>query len=151
MKNDFSICIGGPELLPRVGPLWEQLRDHHAALAPRWAGTLAKSFEDRRVGLIEKGVEGICVVLASQEHNDIGYCVSTIIAGGEGEIDSLYVTPACRGAGIGKKLMKNTMEWFAGKSVEAITVDVIEGNDAARKFYEAFGFGVRTIRMRYLG
>jgi hypothetical protein len=88
MQDDkpISIVIGGPDLLSRVGPLWEQLRDHHAALAPRWAGTLAKSFEERRIGLIKKGVGGVCVVLASQGSNDIGYCVSTIIAGGEGEI-----------------------------------------------------------------
>jgi hypothetical protein len=45
--------------------------------------------------------------------------------------------------------MERTMEWFAARSIEGITVDVIEGNEDARKFYE--GFGVRTTRMRYLG
>jgi ribosomal protein S18 acetylase RimI-like enzyme len=150
MKNDFSLTVGGPELLQRVGPLWIQLRDHHAALAPQWADTLAKSFEERRVGLIEKGAGGLCVVLASQEGNDVGYCISTIITSHEGEIDSLYVMPALRNNGIGKSLMAKTMEWFASKSIKTITVDVIAGNEAVQKFYEKFRFSARTTRLRYL-
>ena len=141
MKDDFSISIGGPELLPRVGPLWIQLRDHHAALAPRWAGSLARSFEERKVELIKKGVGGVCVVLASANGKDVGYCVSTMVAGGEGEIDSLYVVTDWRKHGVGKTLMEKTMEWFESKSIAAITVDVIEGNNAAKTFYEQFGFG----------
>ncbi|HEY1685113.1 MAG TPA: GNAT family N-acetyltransferase [Tepidisphaeraceae bacterium] len=149
MKN-VSITEGGTELLDRVGPLWNELRDHHAQLAPRWAATLARSFEQRRIELVNKGSGGILVVLAEQDGRDIGYGVSTIVSDGSGEIDSVYVAADWRGSGVGAAIMQKTMEWFASKSVRAITVDVIEGNEAAKKFYEGFGFGLRTMRMRRL-
>ena len=148
MKHSL-ITVGGTEFLDRVGPLWLALRDHHARLAPQWAETLAKSFEERRAGLIAKGSGGLRVVLASANGQDIGYCLSTIIAGGEGDIDSFYVAEDFRGRGVGKTLLEKTLEWFAENRITSITVDIIAGNTEAQKFYERHGFALRTARLRY--
>ena len=40
---------GGPEVLDAIGPLWEQLRDHHAAVCPAFRSRLAgMTFSQRR-------------------------------------------------------------------------------------------------------
>lgn len=149
--QNHSILTGGPELLDRVASLWLALRAHHAALAPQWAPTLHHSFEDRRAGLIAKAAGGMLIVLASANGKDIAYCLSTIFANREGEIDSFYVSDNFRSQGIGKLLLDKTMHWFADQSVNSITVDVLAGNAAAQKFYQQHGFALRTARLRYIG
>ena len=147
-QNEYSLLSGGIELLDRVGPLWSQLRLHHADLAPQWsASLLASSFEERRAGLVGKAARGLLVSLATSRGQDIGYCVSTITADGTGEVDSLYVIPSRRGGGVGHALMSAAMTWFGGQSVRSIIVEVISGNDAAEQFYARYGFLPRTVRL----
>jgi diamine N-acetyltransferase len=149
MNDNFSISIGGPELLDRVAPLWEIHRQHHAALAPQWAKTLARCFDDRRTTLLAKATGGLLVVLATQDNQDIGYCVSTIGSNAQGEIDSFHVLSSHRSRGIGTALMSRTMEWFKSKSITDIAIDVLAGNDAAERFYTRHGFSPRTIRLQH--
>ena len=148
-NDDFSLVNGGAELLDRVGPLWSQLRHHHADLSPRWrASLLATAFEERRTGLIDKGARGLLVSVATTRcGQDIGYCVSTITGKGTGDVDSLYVVPSQRGRGVGDALMSAAIDWFGGHSVGSIFVEVIEGNDAAQRFYARYGFLPRTARL----
>ena len=104
LQEDVSLLNGGPELLDRVEPLWSQLRRHHADLAPRWSPSLlAISFEERRAELVGKGQ--LLVSIATHQARDIGYCVSTITSDAIGEVDSLYVIPSHRGAGVGHSLL----------------------------------------------
>ena len=148
LHEDVSLLSGGAELLDRVEPLWSQLRRHHADLARQWsASLLAGSFEERRAGLVGKGAGGLLIWLATSRGQDIGYCVSTITADGTGEVDSLYVIPSQRGAGIGHALMKEAMDWFGRQSVRSIVIEVISGNDAAQRFYARYGFLPRTVRL----
>ena len=131
-----------------MAPLWLQLRQHHADLAPQWRDNLlATTFEQRRAGLISKAAAGLLVLLATSGGDDIGYCVSTIAADRTGEVDSLYVTPTHRGRGVGHALMSETMIWFGKRSARSIALDVITGNDAALRFYKHYGFAPRTVRM----
>lgn len=148
MPTDHSFTAGGAELLGRVEPLWLQLRRHHASLAPQWAAELlAKSFDERRDALIVKAGAGLLVLLATVPGRDLGYCVSTVTAGGQGEVDSLFVVPAHRGLGIGHALMSRTMEWFGEQSARPIVVDLMGGNEAAQRFYVRHGFHPRTVRL----
>jgi hypothetical protein len=100
----FQILSGGPELLDRIGPLWNCLREHHAGIAPRWSAEMrAKSFERRKGDLLSKGSGGMLVLIATTEGADSGYCVGTIDQKGDGEIDSLFVDGAFRRKGIGAR------------------------------------------------
>jgi ribosomal protein S18 acetylase RimI-like enzyme len=148
-QDDFSLLTGGAELLDRIDPLWSQLRRHHADLAPQWsASLLATSFQERRAGLVGKGVRGVLVSLATWDGQDIGYCVSTVTSDATGEVDSLYVIPSHRGSGVGHALMSTAMDWFGRRSVRSIVVDVISGNDAAQRFYARYGFLPRSTAYR---
>ena len=151
LHDDFVLLTGGAELFDRVGPLWSELRRHHADLSPRWsASLLAITFEQRRADLVGKGTRGLLVCVATTTTpggQDIGYCVSTITAERAGEVDSLYVIPSQRGCGVGHALMSAALDWFGGQSVGSIVVDVINGNEAAQQFYARYGFLPRTVRM----
>ncbi len=147
--TDYSLTAGGAELLDRVGPLWLQLRQHHAEVSPRWAAQLlAMSFDERQAGLIAKATAGMLVLLATVGDRDVGYCVSTVTADGQGEVDSLYVIPTHRKLGIGHAMMSRTLQWFGQQSVRAISVEVIIGNESALPFYARYGFHPRTLRLR---
>ncbi len=146
--SSCTLVTGGAELLDRIGPLWLELRRHHAEMSPEWAAALlAAQFDRRRTGLIEKSAGGMFVVLASTANDIVGYCVSTIDADRRGEVDSLYVTTAHRRAGIAVAMMDMTMKWFDRAAVRSIAVEVMSGNDAATRLYERFGFRQRTVRL----
>ena len=70
----------------------------------------------------------------------IGYCVSSIDKWLTGEIDSIFVTPQCRGQGIGTTLMEKALEWLNSKGAKKKIVSVAVGNEQAYVFYEQFGF-----------
>jgi ribosomal protein S18 acetylase RimI-like enzyme len=154
INDAVSIAAGGPELLHRIGPLWRDLRAHHAALAPLWRdGLLAATFDGREAELLGKSAAGggeLLVLLASVGERPIGYCVCTLTATGDGEVDSLYVDPAFRRRGVARELMSRAMDWLHGHSPTSIVVDVLACNDEARRLYERYGFHARTLRMRYV-
>src|SRR5436309_16128013 len=110
---DISTVAGGNELLDRVGPLWSELRSHHAEMFAKWReDLLAATFEQRKAGLIKKGTKGLLVLLAVSGRRDVGYCVCTINENGQSEIDSIYVTEGHRHRGIGKASMEEAMAWL---------------------------------------
>jgi ribosomal protein S18 acetylase RimI-like enzyme len=149
LTTDYSLITGGSELLGRVGPLWLQLRQHHAQVSPHWSEQLLKvTFNQRRDGLIAKASSDMLVLLAVEDDQDIGYCISTIAAQGYGEIDSLFVSPNYRKMGIGHALMTQSLDWFREKNVTTITLDVMVGNEAAWPFYARYGFHPRTVELR---
>jgi len=150
-SDGISLVFGGAELLGRIEPLWLELRRHHAELAPLWGPELlAATFESRRDGLRSKGANGLIVLLAVADGQDAGYCVGTVDALRRGELDSLFVTAPQRGRGIGRALTREALLWLGARSVGAIVVDVLSGNERALRLYEGFGFRARTVRMLYL-
>ena len=147
----MRIECGAAEQFDRVRPLWLELRQHHAEIAPLWRpGLLAASFEDRREGLLRKAVNGLAVLLATMDGRDAGYCICTIDADRQGEVDSLYVMAEHRRRGLGRALMREAMRWLGDRPTSGIIVDVLSGNDAAMRLYESFGFHARTVRLRHV-
>lgn len=150
LHEGVTIVSGAGELLDRLRPLWLELRQHHADIAPRWrAELLAASFEDRMDGLLRKSANGLAVLLATADGRDVGYCVCTVDADRQGEVDSLYVSAGFRQRGVGRALMCQAMLWLEGRPTSAIVVDILSGNDAAIRLYESFGFHTRTVRLRH--
>ena len=144
----LEVVTGGPELLDRIEPLWQGLREHHAAIAPTWAGELrGKSFDQRKWELLARGNAAILVLIAIADGTDCAYCVGTIDQKGDGEIVSLFVDEPCRGRGIGSALVRQAMQWFAAHGVASVGVELIAGNDQAARFYERAGFESRSVRM----
>jgi ribosomal protein S18 acetylase RimI-like enzyme len=122
-----------------IRPLWEGLNEHHLVRSPNFRGHYEQmTFEARKKDLLKK--EHLHVILAVRDGEPIGYCVCTISAEGDGEIDSIFVADGYRRSGIGEELMRRAIAWLDAGGAKKKIVAVAAGNEAAIPFYESFGF-----------
>lgn len=75
----------------------------------------------------------------------VGYCISSINKGLEGEIDSIFVAYEYRKLDLGDKLMRNALEWLDKNKVKTRTIGVIDGNEEVLRFYKKYGFYKRIM------
>lgn len=62
-------------------------------------------------------------------------------------IDDLCVDAACRGQGIGEALFRYVLEQAAAYGCADVTLNVWEGNDGAKRFYEKMGMRPKETQM----
>lgn len=66
-------------------------------------------------------------------------------------MDGIVVDPACRGLGLGSKLLSHIIAYASENQYQKVRLDVIDSNPRARKLYDEKGFlPVRTDRFPYL-
>jgi RimJ/RimL family protein N-acetyltransferase len=103
-----------------------QYRNEVTFTAAQWRRRLrahaqfAAMIDDRMVGLIG----------AQREKSDSVY------------LYSLWLEPAVRHRGLARELLTAALAWARGERVNAVTLRVDAGNDAARNVYESLGFAV---------
>ena len=64
---------------------------------------------------------------------------------------AMWLHPALRGSGAASALVQSVLAWAEGRGASSVRLDVIEGNDRARRLYERHGFratGHITVRPR---
>jgi ribosomal protein S18 acetylase RimI-like enzyme len=150
----MRIVRGGPSDIDRLEPLWLAMVAHHLECAP--AAASVREFRApeetwrRRRARYEAWIEerDATLLLALDDGGDaVGYAFVRVV-GGEatlqtadrvGELQSLAVLPAARGAGAGTALIDATFEHLRGLGIREISLAVLDGNDAARRLYERFG------------
>ena len=142
--------IGGADLLPRIEPLWCELRDLHYSRSLHFSELVGDmEFESRRVGLLDKSTGGHMLVqivsLTGPDQKDVAYCVSTIMLNGIAEIDSIYVAEGHRSKGLGGTLLKGALDWIDEHDVKEVRASVIWGNEEALPFYQHHGLFPRNI------
>lgn len=64
-------------------------------------------------------------------------------------VDDLCVDESRRGAGLGRLLFAHVLEEAARMGCTDVTLNVWQGNDKARAFYEKMGMFVRETRLEY--
>lgn len=77
-----------------------------------------------------------------------GYCNLRVLAG-EGEVQRIAVSPQHRRKGLARAMMDAMMEDAKKQQVTAISLEVREGNLAARSLYEVYGFLAEAMRKNY--
>jgi diamine N-acetyltransferase len=143
--------IGGADLLPRIEPLWCELRDLHSSRSAHFSDMVRDmEFDSRRLGLLEKSFGGhilvqIISLSGSAEPSDVAYCVSTIGLNGMAEIDSIFVSEGYRNKGLGGKLIRGALEWIDEHDVKEVRTSVVWGNEEVLPFYERHGLYPRSI------
>ncbi len=88
------------------------------------------------------------IVAAKMDEEIIGYCI-VYYALDEAEIARIAVSSHCRRQGAGRKILDYTKALCIQKNVTRLLLDVREGNQAARMFYENYGFTVDGIRKNF--
>jgi GNAT superfamily N-acetyltransferase len=80
----------------------------------------------------------------------VAYCVSSIDGDLKGAVDSIFVTAAHRGTGIGTRLMEDAMGWMDGLGVKNRMLTAIVGNESVHAFYDRFGFRPKHVILERL-
>lgn len=145
MRVIFDIPYGRIEMLRE---LWEKNRRYHEECSEYFKESYRSLQFDERIrffGGLDPGAVKISV--AEEDSECIGYCISTI-TNGAGEIASLHVEEARRGAGIGKELVRQHIQWMQEKSCTVIGVSVSQENESTIGFYQQLGFYPNTLYMQ---
>jgi L-amino acid N-acyltransferase YncA len=58
----------------------------------------------------------------------------------KGKVVAVYVSPKTRGSGTGKKLIEEIIHLAKELGIEQIMLDVVSGNEPAKRLYEKIGF-----------
>jgi len=151
---EIKYISGDTQLLDRIRPLWQKLNDHHQFISTYFTEGFAKfSFDTRKKYLLEEAEKGefrVDIAIDKNTDRDIGYCITTAVPKGKGELESIFVVGKYRELGIGRELIKRALEWLDGFDLQEKVVEVAYGNEQAFDFYKEFGFYPRktTLRMK---
>ena len=149
MNESIKILSGGPELLDRISPLWEEIKKYHVEKSLHFSKDMnSKSYVARKKELTSKA-KYLRVDIANnpKEKKDVGYCISTIDNNNRGEVDSLFIEGPYRRQGIGKKLIEMALTWLNNKGAVDNSIYVASGNEEVIDFYKSFGFYPRGIHL----
>ena len=101
------------------------LKGHEA----RWADTITNKQSNHRVFLAENDDKIVGFVLPSIREDDAGY------------IKALYVLPDAQGSGVGRKLLKRSLEWMKADT-NPVYLTVVTTNPKAINLYKSYGFEI---------
>jgi ribosomal protein S18 acetylase RimI-like enzyme len=95
--------------------------------------------------MTQKIKEGKSKIYIIRDNNEVvGFTQCTIEPNDIGVIEYLFVLPHCRNNGYGKMLMEQAMEYFNNGKIKHIRVEVVYGNDGAKRFYQQYGFKLQS-------
>lgn len=144
--------------IARISELLSQVLEIHAALRPDiFISGTTKYTEDELLGLITN--DETPVFAAYDDGNVVGYafCVmkrqpfSTNMRDFKTlYIDDLCVDKNCRGKHVGSMLFDYVMDFAKKSGCYDVTLNVWEGNDSARSFYEKKGMFIKETQMEIL-
>lgn len=147
-KAEMRDISGMIELLKQVGQVHHEIRpDIFRAGAQKYdEAALAEILTDadRPIFVAVKGgfVLGYCFCVHQNCQGD-----PVLTDRRELYIDDLCVDENCRGRGIAKALYAHTLSYAKETGCHSITLNVWEGNDSARRFYENAGMTPRKTFM----
>jgi dTDP-4-amino-4,6-dideoxy-D-galactose acyltransferase len=100
---------------------------------------------------IEKSCQGYAdaVLVAQIEGRAVGYISLHLDEENTGQIGLIAVGAETRGHGLGKKLITESLRWFASKDVERVRVVTQGRNVVAQRLYQGFGFMLASVEVWY--
>ncbi|HPA71828.1 MAG TPA: GNAT family N-acetyltransferase [Spirochaetota bacterium] len=140
MNNELSFHLISFGDIYLIQPLWEKLRILHRDDSVHFKDFYERfTFETRIEKFARQDSAGLRAEIAKDSAAVIGYCVSTM-EGDAGEIDSICIEDDYRGKGIGDRLVRNALEWFAVCGATRVTASVAHGHESVWPFYRKYGF-----------
>ena len=139
--------------MDRIKPLWHALYQHqfeHGMLLRLPDGAYdawLKSIEPllgRFAGVVVAELEGnIVAFVAGRIRTLPPYFGSAVI----GTISEVFVSESHRGAGIGRRLVAFTLDWFHSQRITRVELQVVAGNPAGIQFYRELGWHEELVQM----
>lgn len=114
------------------------------------AGLEKELFSDAwsKTSLLETNAQKHTLILVAEEEELLGYAIIYYVMD-EGEIARIAVSPKWRRQGVGRSLLDELCKIGRERGIHWILLDVREGNEGARRFYEEYGFVQDGIRRNY--
>jgi GNAT superfamily N-acetyltransferase len=134
--QDVEVC----DALFRAYMRWliEELQSVHGILIlPEQEERLHLAFREEWPGMVE-GDGGI--YLAYVDGVPSGVCTLKPISDNEVELKRFYVSPGCRGNGVGKQLMELALNEAKQFGYETVRLETFAFMKSAVKMYKAYGF-----------
>lgn len=123
----------------RAKPLWEALLKALSHKSIHFPQVYAELTFDKKLEKLNKKAK-IRLELVRYENIDIGFCLCSVDAEGNGELDALYITESHRAKGLGDSLVVNAKSWFEACNAKDIKLNVTYGNEQVFPFYAKHGF-----------
>jgi ribosomal protein S18 acetylase RimI-like enzyme len=152
-----------PAQLDELAPLWLALHHHHQATTT--AVPIVRdddlSWQQRRAWyarMIDR--EHGFVVVARNADETIGYAFVRVHEGPDdtldfgtrwGQVVTLSVLPDHRGDSVGTAIMDEVDRQLAAIGIHTVEIDVMQGNDRAREFYERRGYVLGQVYLFKVG
>jgi ribosomal protein S18 acetylase RimI-like enzyme len=154
-EHSFRIIIAANDpALEGIAPLFERMYEEVAAqglmltLAPGGATIWLKGVMgglERFGRLVVAEVDGEVVGFA---HAGFKLAPEHLGGGRIGHVSHLYVDPRYRRSGIARSLAASLHEWLTEKQVISTELQVVQGNEAAHRFWRSLGYAVELVQMR---
>ncbi len=136
--------------------LWEMLVDYHQQLDSNMP--IAAADGDRTYGrMVFRSLEDpdALVLVAMEGDKVVGYVMGFIvdmlpdmfIQEKSGLLADIFVHPAYRRGGYGRKLVKTLVAWFKGKGLRIVEWNVAANNEIGRAFWRSIGGEEIMVRM----
>lgn len=142
----MNIRVATPQDSSAIASLAIAFRNHLQRAVPTDASFLQSiekllSAEDAEFYICELNEKPVGYVLQRFRH-------SMWAAGTEAQIEDLYVDPAHRQSGFGKKLIDFAVQRAQKKACTTVCLDTNENNVASQKIYKAIGFNSFSARWK---
>jgi ribosomal protein S18 acetylase RimI-like enzyme len=160
--DDLTISLAGSERIDDVEPIYRALYDHHVAVST-WRPAPERGADEawrRRRGRYETTLSdpGGLLLIAERDESVVGALVGEVEDPADGSdtyavptstahVHDLAVLPEAQGAGIGRALMERFERELRERGTKSYGLDVMAGNDVARRFYAALGLELAQMTM----
>lgn len=147
MKAQITIREAVENDMPTMVELWKEMMDFHKERDRVFTRTATghEGWAEFITGHMSK--EDSCVLVAECASRIVGHCLAFIVKNPPmlttrryGLFQELAVTANYRRYGIGEKLVKNMLAWFAEQGLERIEVRVSVQNELSTAFWRKMGF-----------
>ena len=148
-----------PEDIDGVYALLRQVLELHAALRPDLFRPGTAKYDHDRLRHLFADDDRPVYVAVDEEGRVAGYAICQlqlrpaadyIVPGRSLYVDDLCVDEKKRGQGLGAALFDHVKQEAAAMGCADVTLNVWEGNDGARAFYEKLGMKPRETRLEYI-
>lgn len=141
----------------RIGELWAEMVDYHAALDPQTFRPAAGGAELYARGILDRLRDSDARVLVAEMDGAVVGYVNGVIADITTEmflplrcglLADIYLQAAYRRRGLGRQLVERLTLWFRSRRVRHFEWHVSAENHEARAFWQAIGGETTMLRMR---
>jgi len=149
MENNMSEDIIIEKLdvsnIDELYDLLQELVNHHNNVSKYFKGEYpSKPLCEKINEIKEKVKNGISNIDTIRLNNEIVAFSIYYIENNIGTLEYLFTSEKNRNMGYGQILMNNIMTYFTEKDVKKIEVMVVYGNDGAKRFYNRYGFQIKS-------